>query len=173
MDEKNMKNYNLLKELAASIKKSDKPTTKQKKIIESAILIFSEKGYANASTAEIARHAGVSEGTIFKHYGTKENLLLSLIIPYLEDFFPSITGDRIHGLFRKDPFFFPEDVTNLLTELVCNNGTLPQGAPTSPILSNMICYRLDKQLINYAAKTDLYTHDMPTILLFHLQAEMP
>ena len=78
-----MKNYNLLKELAASIKKSDKPTTKQKKIIESAILIFSEKGYANASTAEIARHAGVSEGTIFKHYGTKENLLLSLIIPYL------------------------------------------------------------------------------------------
>ena len=91
----------------------------------------------------------------------------------LKDFFPSITGDRIHGLFRKDPFFFPEDVTNLLTELVCNNGTLPQGAPTSPILSNMICYRLDKQLINYAAKTDLYTHDMPTILLFHLQADMP
>ena len=95
MDEKNMKNYNLLKELAASIKKSDKPTTKQKKIIESAILIFSEKGYANASTAEIARHAGVSEGTIFKHYGTKENLLLSLIIPYLEDFFPSIVEEVV------------------------------------------------------------------------------
>ncbi|RNL38027.1 reverse transcriptase domain-containing protein [Paraeggerthella hongkongensis] len=73
----------------------------------------------------------------------------------LRDFFPSITGDRIHGLFRKDPFSFPEDVANLLTELVCYKGSLPQGAPTSPILSNMICYRLDKQLVSYAAKNKL------------------
>lgn len=73
----------------------------------------------------------------------------------LKNFFPSITGDRIHGLFRSDPFYFPEDVANLLTELVCNKGSLPQGAPTSPILSNMICYRLDKQLVSYAAKNKL------------------
>lgn len=68
----------------------------------------------------------------------------------LENFFPSISGGRIHGLFLKEPFCFPEEVANTLTNLVCHNGTLPQGAPTSPILSNFICRKLDKQLSSYA-----------------------
>lgn len=77
----------------AELATSKKQTVKQQRIIESAIELFAEKGYANTSTAEIAKLAEVAEGTIFKHYGTKDNLLLSIIVPYLKDFFPAMADE--------------------------------------------------------------------------------
>lgn len=68
----------------------------------------------------------------------------------LLDFFPSITAGRIRGLFKHEPFSFPDEVADTLTNLTTHNGSLPQGAPTSPILSNMICRRMDKELSAYA-----------------------
>jgi AcrR family transcriptional regulator len=56
-------------------------TEKQSKIIQAAIEIFSEKGYAGSSTSEIAQKAGVAEGTIFRHYKTKKDLLMSIVAP--------------------------------------------------------------------------------------------
>ncbi|QED50236.1 TetR/AcrR family transcriptional regulator [Cytobacillus dafuensis] len=56
-------------------------TDKQKKIIIAAIESFSEKGYAATSTSEIAKKAGVAEGTIFRHYKTKKDLLLGIVAP--------------------------------------------------------------------------------------------
>ncbi|MDQ0219284.1 TetR/AcrR family transcriptional regulator [Peribacillus cavernae] len=61
-------------------------TEKQKKIILAAIESFSEKGYAATSTSEIAKKAGVAEGTIFRHYKTKKDLLLSMITPMMGKF---------------------------------------------------------------------------------------
>lgn len=58
-----------------------KLTEKQAKILEAAIEIFSEKGYSATSTSEIAQRAGVAEGTIFRHYKTKKDLLLSIVGP--------------------------------------------------------------------------------------------
>lgn len=56
-------------------------TEKQKKIIMAAIESFSEKGYAATSTSEIAKKAGVAEGTIFRHYKTKKDLLIGIVAP--------------------------------------------------------------------------------------------
>jgi AcrR family transcriptional regulator len=61
----------------------EKLTDKQKKILLSAIETFSEKGYAAASTSEIAKKAGVAEGTIFRHYKTKKELLMSIVAPLM------------------------------------------------------------------------------------------
>lgn len=58
-------------------------TKKQKQILVSAIEIFSQKGYSTASTNEIAKHAGVAEGTIFRHFKTKKELLLSIVSPVM------------------------------------------------------------------------------------------
>ncbi|PUA38803.1 TetR family transcriptional regulator [Paenibacillus elgii] len=60
-----------------------KMTEKQTKILHAAIEIFAEKGYAAASTSEIAQKAGVAEGTIFRHYKTKKDLLLSIVLPIM------------------------------------------------------------------------------------------
>lgn len=56
-------------------------TDKQLRIVEAAMDIFSEKGFASTSTSEIAQRAGVAEGTIFRHYKTKKDLLLAIVAP--------------------------------------------------------------------------------------------
>ncbi|WP_421382222.1 TetR/AcrR family transcriptional regulator [Bacillus salacetis] len=59
----------------------EKLTEKQQKILEAALEIFAEKGFSATSTNEIAKKAGVAEGTIFRHYKTKKDLLLSIVAP--------------------------------------------------------------------------------------------
>ena len=62
----------------------------------------------------------------------------------LKDFFPSIDERRVYGLFRKEGF--NEKVAFFLTRLTTVNGVLPQGAPTSPHISNLICRSMDLRL---------------------------
>lgn len=47
----------------------------RKRIIEKAFELFGEKGYIASSTREIAKRAGVNEVTLFRHFGSKENLM--------------------------------------------------------------------------------------------------
>ena len=69
----------------------------------------------------------------------------------LEDFFGSIHFGRVRNLFQSHPVSLTKPVATVLAHICCLNGCLPQGAPTSPVISNMISYRLDKQLQNLAA----------------------
>jgi len=55
---------------------AEQMTDKQKAVVRAAVELFSEKGYAATSTREIAKRAGVAEGTIFKQYPTKKDLIL-------------------------------------------------------------------------------------------------
>lgn len=82
---------------------------------------------------------------------TRKRTVLSLD---LEDFFPSITASRVHGLFTKT-LSFPDEVANTLTNLVCYRGALPQGAPTSPVISNIICFKMDRSFLNFASNNGL------------------
>lgn len=68
----------------------------------------------------------------------------------LKDFFHSITFARVRGLLANQPYNFSPNVASVIAHLVTVNGSLPQGAPSSPILSNMICSRLDRELSNLA-----------------------
>lgn len=65
----------------------------------------------------------------------------------LKDFFEQIHFGRVRGLFINKPYEIGEEAAMVLAQLVCYKGKLPQGAPTSPILTNMICSPLDTQLI--------------------------
>lgn len=55
-----------------------KKKTRKEKIMDAALRIFSEKGFQNATIAEISREAGVSEATIYEYFGTKEDLLIAI-----------------------------------------------------------------------------------------------
>jgi AcrR family transcriptional regulator len=80
----------------------EKLTDKQKRILVSAIEIFSEKGYAASSTSEIAKKAGVAEGTIFRHYKTKKDLLTSIVVPLMTKLIaPFVVNDFNKVLDRK------------------------------------------------------------------------
>ncbi len=85
----------------------------------------------------------------------------------LEDFFPSIHLGRVRGAFMARPFELPQYAATALAQ-VCTmaNGVLPQGAPTSPFVSNIICARLDGQLMAIAKKLGLtYTRYCDDITL--------
>lgn len=64
----------------------------------------------------------------------------------LEDFFPSINFGRARGMFLAKPYSLPGSVATVLAQICCFENELPQGAPTSPIVSNMVCARMDTQL---------------------------
>ena len=68
----------------------------------------------------------------------------------LQDFFGSINFGRVRGLFLAEPFKLPTQVATLLAQICCHENKLPQGAPTSPVVSNMICGRTDGQLKTFA-----------------------
>jgi AcrR family transcriptional regulator len=48
-------------------------------ILDAAAEVFAEKGFARATTKEVASKAGVSEGTIYNYFGSKEDLLIGLM----------------------------------------------------------------------------------------------
>ena len=77
----------------------------------------------------------------------------------LEDFFPSITFPRVRGLFIKR-FRLPDRAATVLARICCNTDDdpdhLPQGAPTSPIISNMICHSMDHALVGLARDHGLF-----------------
>jgi len=66
-------------------------TEKQKMVVDAALKLFAEKGYANTSTAEIATVAGVSVGTVFKQYKTKEQILIATMLPMINEFMPKLS----------------------------------------------------------------------------------
>jgi len=72
----------------------------------------------------------------------------------LSDFFGSIHFGRIRNLFKASPFNFNNSVATILAQICCFDNALPQGAPTSPILSNMISWKLDSQLQSLAKITN-------------------
>lgn len=80
----------------------------------------------------------------------------------IKDFFPSIANYHIKNLFSSKPFCFSEEIVSSLVKICCNNNQLPQGAPTSPVLTNIICFPLDIELkklseslnINYTRYAD-------------------
>ena len=69
----------------------------------------------------------------------------------LEDFFDHFHFGRVRGYFIKNEYFkLPKDVATIIAQLTCYNGTLPQGAPTSPIITNLICNILDNRIAKLA-----------------------
>jgi len=51
---------------------------KRERILRAAIKIFSQKGFFNSRVSEIARSAGVADGTIYLYFKNKDDLLISL-----------------------------------------------------------------------------------------------
>jgi RNA-directed DNA polymerase len=70
----------------------------------------------------------------------------------LKDFFPSINFGRVRGMFMAVPYELPPAVATVLAQICCFDNQLPQGAPTSPIVSNMICAKMDSQLLRLAQR---------------------
>lgn len=69
----------------------------------------------------------------------------------LEDFFPSINFGRVRGFFIKNrDFELNEKVATVLAQIACQDHSLPQGSPCSPVISNLVAHLLDMRLVKLA-----------------------
>ena len=70
------------------LEEADYPQGK-KKIMRSAVDLISSKGYNGTSTLNIAKHAGLSQATLFKYFKTKVDLLTAILHPVVPGLFGS------------------------------------------------------------------------------------
>jgi RNA-directed DNA polymerase len=71
----------------------------------------------------------------------------------LEDFFPSITRLRVAKLFSR--LGYSKKASEILAGICTYDGKLPQGAVTSPSLSNIIASKLDRRIAGYTSKRNI------------------
>ena len=87
----------------------------------------------------------------------------------LKDFFPSITSGRLFKRLQVAPFSMDKKMASIITDLCCytnadGKNVLPQGAPTSPTITNFISEHLDRKLSKlaraYGMKYTRYADDI-------------
>lgn len=84
----------------------------------------------------------------FQHLNKSNILTLDL-----KDYFPSIKAKRIRDLFRS--WGMNDEMSIALTLLCTFKGSLPAGAPTSPVLANLCSLELDNQLMSLSEQHQL------------------
>lgn len=94
----------------------------------------------------------------------------------IKDFFPSINYRRVRAVLRLSPFSFNnknEDIAHLISLLCSYQGSLPQGAPTSPLLSNIVTQQLDRRLNKYCLIKKIKYSRYADDLTFSWNKEIP
>jgi TetR/AcrR family transcriptional regulator, fatty acid metabolism regulator protein len=65
-------------------------TSKRERILRAAVDVFAQNGYFNAKVSEIAKAAGVADGTIYLYFDGKEDLLLTIFREHTRNFLQSL-----------------------------------------------------------------------------------
>jgi len=83
-------------------------------------------------------------------YHKKQKIVFTVDI---KDFFPSITQKNVESVFLS--LGYSKIISNLLSKLCCLKESLPQGAPTSPYLSNIFMKDFDVSISSYCVKNKI------------------
>jgi len=89
--------------LIQNMENSHREAERKKKILTSATKIIGEKGFQNATIAEIAKEAGIGDATIYEYFKNKEDLLLAIPVETTKDLIADINEHMmgIKGAFNK------------------------------------------------------------------------
>lgn len=157
--------YRILSKQFASVRIIESPKPRLKALQRQILAQILEKIPPHPAVHGFLKHRSIKT-FVSPHIGRRVLLKMDL-----QDFFPSLSGARIQALFRT--IGYPEAVADLLGG-ICTNAVprsawheagsqaggghvraastlyaaphLPQGAPSSPALANICCYRVDCRL---------------------------
>jgi len=106
-----------LQKFVDEIKDENDMTEKQKQILAASVKLFATKGFHASSTAEIAKEAGVAEGTIFRHYKSKKDILIAVVAPLLVKFATPFIIKDVRKIFSEQE---KKSVAQVITQLMKN-----------------------------------------------------
>jgi AcrR family transcriptional regulator len=105
----------------------------RQRIISAAMHLFGQMGYSQATTKAIADAAGVNEVTLFRHFGTKMNLLTACIEAFNESSFAASFSAQLTGNYPDDIYLMAQlqiqDTTSridILRLLLCEARSQPE-----------------------------------------------
>src|SRR5659263_570028 len=104
-------------------------TTRSRAILATASHLFAEKGYSQTTTAEIAREAGVAEGTLYHHFGSKDGIFLTLFDETMEGYLAGIEALLARDDGARDPLRLRPVPLRLRLPA---QGAVPHPAPRLP-----------------------------------------
>jgi AcrR family transcriptional regulator len=92
--------------------------SRKKQIMDTALKLFSENGFANTSISTIAKHAEISKGLLYNYFDSKEDLLVQLFDNGMEEMLTLF--DRNHdGILTQDEFvYFINELFDLMKRKV-------------------------------------------------------
>jgi TetR/AcrR family fatty acid metabolism transcriptional regulator len=95
--------------------KSQKKLQKRRSIIEAAVKVFAQKGFYNAKVTDVAKQAGVADGTIYLYFKNKDDLLISLFEDKME-----LILQRFHSRLHEitDPLDKLKEMIDVYFELI-------------------------------------------------------
>ena len=159
-----------LEELVAATN-TDKRNERQMRILEAAVDMFGEKGYASTSTSEIAKRAGVAEGTIFRYYKTKKDLLFAVVMPTLTKF----AAPFFVQAFAKEIFKTDYESYEVLLRVIIQNRFefAKKHFPMIKILIQEVPFQPElKSEIQQLIETELLVHFKKLIAKFQEEGEI-
>ncbi|MGE6588078.1 TetR/AcrR family transcriptional regulator [Bacillus mycoides] len=159
-----------LEELVAATN-TDKRNERQMRILEAAVDMFGEKGYASTSTSEIAKRAGVAEGTIFRYYKTKKDLLFAVVMPTLTKF----AAPFFVQAFAKEIFKTEYESYEMLLRVIIQNRFefAKKHFPMIKILIQEVPFQPElKSEIQQLIETELLVHFKKLIAKFQEEGEI-
>lgn len=123
----------------------------QKKLAEA---LYKHKKKMRGQSNNIS-HAFEKDKSIITNAENHRNKRFVLNID-LEDFFESFHFGRVRGFFLKNNIFsLSKEVATAIAQISCYEGKLPQGAPSSPVITNLVCEILDYRIMKIAKRYKL------------------
>lgn len=167
------------------LSEKEQVTPKQLSILRAAIDVFAEKGFSAAATSEIAQKAGVAEGTIFRYYRTKKDLLLAIVVPTMSRMIAPFVLRNFSGVldvpFESYEAFLKAFMLNRL-EFVRRNlkivKILIQEIPFQPALKEQLTENIFEQVLervttiteHFKAQGEVIDAPTPAIIRFTVSA---
>lgn len=121
----------------------DRVEEKERAILRAARGVFVEHGFERARMAEIAKRAGVAEGTIYIYYKTKNDLLRAVVLQFWEGITESATAavDPSVGTFEQLRALADRHLTTMIKDrefielevILRNSGTEPIASDRAPL----------------------------------------
>lgn len=109
----------------------------RKRILEAAVKVFAEKGYARATTRLLAAAAGVNEVTLFRHFESKHKLFAAVVEQYGGPAVSTAIEAQLSGDYRQDLLRIGGYFMKLMTErcdavrmMMCEASFFPDLADT-------------------------------------------